>query len=237
MKMLKGKLVNLVVMAVVLSIFCALSVGNAEQTFDPDAFMTALNGSYVELFGVLNQPEYADVWLERCTEYVGEDSAQEAVDYLTTVCCGTLYGDEAVAAYGDDIENSQFCCSFIGGVVTLTIDNGTISGTDESGNVVFSHEYTYVGESESMGRHVYMTEDADAGEFTYFSFADDTTAGTYHLEFRYGDDPEALYQFTQGQYAYWNAAAISADYDDELVYNCIDLFCSENLASDEDAAA
>ena len=33
---------------------------------------------------------------------------------------------------------------------------------------------------------------ADAGDYTYFSFADDTIADTYHVEFRYGADKEGI---------------------------------------------
>ena len=33
----------------------------------------------------------------------------------------------------------------------------------------------------------------------------------------------------EGNYVYWNAATISKDYDDKMMGNCIELFCSENL--------
>ena len=235
MKMLKGKLINLAVMALVLSIFCAVSIGSAEESFDADSFMTAVNGTYGELFAVITQPEYDGIWTEKCVQYAGEDAAQAAKDYLTTVCCGTLYGEEAEKAYGGSFENAQFFCGFTGGVAKLTFDNGTISGVDAEGNELFSHKYAYVGDTEQMGFHLYKTEDADAGEFTYFAMAGDTPESTYHLEFRYGDDPEALDNYVAGKYAYWMAAGFSADYDDALVDQVIDLFCSENLAEEDSA--
>ncbi|MDY2873057.1 MAG: hypothetical protein SOT57_11070, partial [Eubacteriales bacterium] len=90
MKRLRSKLKNLAVMALALCLLCALSAGNAEQSFDADAFMTSINGTYGALFSVITQPEYDSLWLERCTEYAGEEDAQAAMDYLTTVCCGDV---------------------------------------------------------------------------------------------------------------------------------------------------
>ena len=222
MKRLRSKLKNLAVMALALCLFCALSIGNAEQSFDADAFMTSINGTYGALFSVITQPEYDSVWLERCAEYAGEEDAQAAMDYLTTVCCGDVYGEEAVKAYSGAPESAQFYCGFLGGV-------------DADGSEVFSHKYAYVGDSEQMGFHLYKTDDADAGEFTYFAMRDDTPESTYHLEFRYGDDVEVLDNYVEGKYAYWMAAGFSADYDDDLVYKVIDLFCEENLTAADDA--
>ena len=235
MKRLRSKLKNLAVMALALCLLCALSAGNAEQSFDADAFMTSINGTYGALFSVITQPEYDSVWLERCTEYAGEEDAQAAMDYLKAVCCGDVYGEEAVKAYGGALDDARFFCGFLGGAAQLTFDDGTISGVDADGSELFSHKYAYVGDSAEMGFHLYRTDDADAGAFTYFAMRDDTPGSTYHLEFRYGDDVEALDNYVEGKYAYWMAAGFSADYDDDLVYKVIDLFCEENLTAADDA--
>ena len=58
----------------------------------------------------------------------------------------------------------------------------------------------------------------------------DTPATTYHLEFRYGSDVDALSQYNEGSYAYWLAAGFPVDADEEMVKNVITLFCEENLA-------
>ena len=58
---------------------------------------------------------------------------------------------------------------------------------------------------------------------------DDTPGTTYHIEFRYGSDLDALKGYVTGKYAYWLAAGIPTDADDTLIKNCIDLFVSENL--------
>ena len=60
--------------------------------------------------------------------------------------------------------------------------------------------------------------------------APDTSAETYHIEFRYGSDAEALSQYDAGEYAYWLASGISTDCDQTMIDNCIELFCTENLA-------
>ena len=58
----------------------------------------------------------------------------------------------------------------------------------------------------------------------------DTPESTYHIEFRYGSDIDALSSYNEGAYAYWLAAGIPADYDEQMVENVIDLFVRENLA-------
>ena len=67
----------------------------------------------------------------------------------------------------------------------------------------------------SLACYMYKTEDADAGEFTYIRLAPDTPDTTFHIEFRYGDDPEALNEMTEGKYAYWMAAGMLVDADEE----------------------
>jgi hypothetical protein len=81
-----------------------------------------------------------------------------------------------------------------------------------------------------MDGYLYETEDGDAGEFRYFYMMSDTPATTYHLEFRYGSDADALAQYNEGPYAYWLAAGFPVDADEEMVKNVITLFCEENLA-------
>ena len=101
---------------------------------------------------------------------------------------------------------------------------------DKDGNVLFSHTYHYIGMEPVHGLYEFESDDADSGEFTYFFLAPDTSAETYHIEFRYGSDAEALSQYDAGEYAYWVASGISTDCDQTMIDNCIELFCTENLA-------
>ena len=102
---------------------------------------------------------------------------------------------------------------------------GTLTGEE-----AFRRGRRFTGMDENTGIYVFESADADAGEFTYFCFAPDTPAETYHIEFRYGSDLDNLGHFDAGACAYWMAAGISVDCDSTMIENCIELFCAENLA-------
>ena len=76
----------------------------------------------------------------------------------------------------------------------------------------------------------FESDDEDSGEYTYFFFRGDTPETTWHTEFRYGSDAKALLFMDTGAYAYWMAAGIPTNYDDDMVKNAIHLFCTENLS-------
>ena len=156
---------------------------------------------------------------------------QVAYDKLSSMVTGTVYGEEAVAPYANG--GGVYDCSFTGGLSTLEFDgaNSAIKGYDAAGNEIFSHTYHYVGMEEIRGLYEYESDDADSGEFTYFCMAPDTNTTTYHIEFRYGSDLDALGQYDAGPYAYWLASGISTDYDQTMIENCIELFCTENLSA------
>lgn len=162
-----------------------------------------LTGSYQELWPVILDSQYEQLWLDDCAALVGEENAQAAFDKLSSMVTGTIYGEEAVTAYADGC--GVYDCSFTEGLNMLKFDgaNSTIKGYDKSGNELFSHTYHYVGMEEVRGLYEYESDDADSGEFTYFCMAPDTSATTYHIEFRYGSDLEALGKYDAGNYAYW----------------------------------
>ena len=199
-----------------------------------------VSGTYDALFPVITSPEYDQIWLDSCAAVLGEEAAPAAAEALKAACNGTIYGQEAIDAYGDGSNGAQFDCLFINGPAQILFDGKKISGLDESGATVFSHEYSFVEPASIAGMmngYLYRTEDADAGEFEYFFLLPDTPDTTFHTEFRYGSDPEAMMLYNEGPYAYWLAAGILADRD-EQVQNVIDLFCTENLAEmSEEAAA
>ena len=176
--------------------------------------------------------QYDQLWLDPCISAVGEEAAPEVAEMLKSACNGTVYGQEAIDAFGDGSGGAQFDCLFINGSSTITFDGSMISGTDENGDLLFFHEYRFVDGLSLAGLmdgYLYETEDEDAGEFKYFYMMSDTPATTYHLEFRYGSDVDALSQYNEGPYAYWLAAGFPVDADEEMVKNVITLFCEENL--------
>lgn len=203
-----------------------------EQTAEAAAekLMSDVNGTYVPLFDVILQDKYRSVWDDTCLSVLGdEEAAAAASEMLRSVCAGTVYGEEAAAAYADAPESAQFYCGFTEGVAEITFADGVISGVDESGEVVFSHEYSFCGYDGDMGFYEYKTDDENSGEFTYFLLRTDTPASTCHIEFRYGEDVSALLNYTEGKYAYWMGSGIIKGCGDEVAENSIKLFCTENL--------
>ena len=200
-----------------------------------------VSGTYDALFPVITGPDYDQIWLDSCAAVLGDEAAPAAAEALKAACNGTIYGQEAIDAYGDGSNGAQFDCLFINGPAQIVFEDQKISGLDETGAMVFSHEYSFVEPASIAGMmngYLYRTEDADAGEFKYFFLLPDTPNTTFHTEFRYGSDPEALMLYNDGPYAYWLAAGILADRDEQMVRNVIDLFCTENLAEmSEEAAA
>ena len=203
-----------------------------DEAAEAAALLEAVRGTYEPLFPVITDPQYDQLWLDPCAAILGDEMAPAMAELLKSACNGAIYGQEAVDAYGDGSNGAQFDCLFIGGVSTITFDGNYISGADESGNQVFGHEYAYIGQLSLGGMmegYLYETSDEDAGEFRYFYLMPDTPASTYHLEFRYGSDTDALALYNEGPYAYWLAAGFPVDADEQLTENVIELFCLENM--------
>ena len=127
-------------------------------------------------------------------------------------------------------------CAFTEGLVTLEFDGAAsvIKGYDADGNELFSHTYHYASMEAIRGLYVYESDDVDSGEFTYFCMASDTSATTYHIEFRYGGNYEDMGKLYEGEYAYWMGAGILEDADAEMIDNVIALFAEENAGGDEE---
>lgn len=202
----------------------------AQETGD---YLTTISGTYEELFPQLAKAEYRDLWIDATTPLVGAENAETATDTLLAMCMAEPYGPEASEKYAADPESMAFNCYFRGGVDRFVMDGHTISGLDAQGNEVFSHTYHKLDEENENGFLFYQSDDADSGDFTYFAFSPDTMETTYHLEFRYAEDLSDLQSWFEGNYAYWNAAAIAVDYDQETMKNVIELFVTENLTEAE----
>ena len=152
---------------------------------------------------------------------------------LLGMCMAEPYGPEATEKYAADPDSMSFNCYFLGGVDKFVMDGHTITGLDAQGQEVFSHTYKLLDEKNENGFIFYQSEDENSGEFTYFAFSPDTMETTYHLEFRYAEDLNDLQSWFEGNYAYWNAAAIAEDYDQATMENVIELFTTENLSAAE----
>ena len=203
---------------------------DADNEADADQLLKDLTGSYQELWPVILADDYTQTWIDDCKEIVGEDNAEAAYEKLKSMVTGEVYGEEAVEAYKDG--SGAYFCGFTQDMATVEFDGDTktIKGYDKDEKELFSHTYHYVGMEETRGLYEFESDDADSGEFTYFCIAPDTNDTTYHIELRYGSDLDALGQYDAGAYAYWLGSGISTDHDQEMVENCIRLFCTENLS-------
>ena len=234
MKQIMKKLVPFM-LALVLLVSCGAfaKAETADDAAEAAALMENIKGTYEPLFPVITDPQYDQIWLDPCVAALGEEAGPQMTEMLKAACTGTVYGQDAVDAFGDGSNGAQFDCVFINGVSTITFDGAVISGADENGDQVFSHEYTYAGPLSLAGLmdgYLFETADEDAGEFKYFYMMPDTPATTYHLEFRYGSNTEDLAEYNKGPYAYWLAAGFPVDADEAMIRNVITLFCEENLA-------
>ena len=189
------------------------SSASASQVMDAEDYLSGISGTYVELFPEMAKSEYRNLWIDAATPLVGEDNAESATDMLLGMCMAEPYGEEAVEKF--------------------VMNGDTITGLDAQGQEVFAHTYQKLDVDNENSFLFYQSEDADSGEFTYFAFAPDTMETTYHLEFRYAEDLDDLQSWYEGNYAYWNAAAIAEDYDQATMENVIELFVTENLSEAE----
>ena len=182
MKQIMKKLVPFMLAFVLLASCGAFAKAEtADDAAEAAALMENIKGTYEALFPVITKPEYDQIWLDPCVAAAGEEAGPQMAEMLKAACNGTIYGQEAVDAFGDGSNGAQFDCAFINGVSTITFDGAVISGADENGNQVFSHEYTYAG-SLSLGGmmegYLFETVDEDAGEFKYFYMMPDTPAAS-----------------------------------------------------------
>ncbi|WP_295092159.1 hypothetical protein [Ruminococcus sp.] len=204
----------------------------SEKLSPAEQLLEDIEGTYDELFTVICDTKYNQVWIDKCEAFVGKDMAESTAEMLKSSCTATLYGEDAVNAYTNS-EDIRFDCYFINGVKQFVFNGSNISGIDNSGKKLFEHEYKFVKDFSLGGMmegYLYETTDNDAGEFRYFLMMPDTPATTYHTEFRYGSDLNDLAEYNKGGYAYWLAAGIPVNCGEKMIEDCISLFVEENLS-------
>ena len=209
------------------------------------------NGTtYVSLFDTIVTEEWNPLWVDYIGAVMGEDMAPAMATALQGSVTSNLHGEDAIAAFANG--GYAFDCHFINGAQSLTFKDDTVTilktdGTQETHTYEYLGQYN-IGEGETMmyqGEEISMAFPVDvykstdeAGEFNYFMMREDTMDTTWHLEFRYGSDLEALQGYMVGPYAYWLAAGIDEKADADTIRNVIALFCLENMdySSHADAA-
>lgn len=225
------------VMALFANIACFMFITACSgDTKAPTEFQKALKGVYVPLFSNegANAKKWDQLWLSETAKLMGEANPEATVKRLKGSVAGTVIGKEAVKTYGDYANSSKdfsmpfkFDCSFKQGVTRLKFDGRNIQGIDSAGRGVFSHTYSCIGYDKEMGIYKYKSDDGNNDEFTYFVFLPDTPANTHHIELRYGNDMGELLALRTGRYAYWMAAGVLENNDDDCI-GSIRLFVKEN---------
>lgn len=146
----------------------AAAVSQEAETGD---YLTTISGTYVELFPELAKEEYRSIWVDATTPLVGSENTEAVTDMLLGMCMAEPYGAEATEKYTADPDSMAFNCYFLGGVSKFIVDGHTITGLDDQGQTVFFHQYRLLDVENENGFIFYQSEDADAGEFTYFAFS------------------------------------------------------------------
>ena len=81
----------------------AESTTAAEAVTPEEQFLQDISGTYDELFTVICDPKYDQLWLDKCEAIVGADMAADCAEMLKTACTGTVYGEEAVKKYNPSV--------------------------------------------------------------------------------------------------------------------------------------
>ena len=139
-------------MAAVLALCLTACAGVAEEMDGSQLSAWQREADWRAFYTYTQEPELDEAWSAAASAF-GSALGMEDMD-----------GDMLKAM------NAQVC-GLPDGIVRLEIDAETVCALDCDGNVVFSHPYQYVETIpeavEGKDAHVYRTEDANAGQFTY----------------------------------------------------------------------
>ena len=165
------------------------------------------------------------MWEKSLSEYAGIDAenAETVKDAFLSMYESDIHGEEAQKKAEEEPGWFMFDCSFAGGVDSMTFEGNTISGVDADGNEIFNNTYEYF---DSFKKNFDpMTE-------MYMAGVSEEDWPLLHIYVSDGPDDEFKYfsQYNEGPYAYWLAAGLPVDADEEMIENVITLFCEENLA-------
>lgn len=127
--------------------------GSAESGFGTTGAWTDIAGgtstSYANLFDVILDEKYSDLWYKYCAAVVGEDGAEAAAQALKGSISSDRYGQEAVD-YIAESGAAAFDCWYINGAkqftfnadntAAITLDDGslTLTLTNDDGSITYT---------------------------------------------------------------------------------------------------
>lgn len=205
---------------------------------------TSGSRAYVGLFKpTIFKAEYDELWKKYCSQCGYADNSADTADFLKASISAETWGPTAKQG------QTTFNCELHptgNEVLTFSVDNGVYKLND--GTNTYTYDYlgiSYMGAREdwhaimpnyvpegfvvSYDCAVYKAKEDNAGEYKYVMLLPDTPEETYHIEFRYGSDIDALQKALSGQYSFWLAAGIPQNADETMIDNVIKLFVTENL--------
>ena len=110
------KVISLVLTLCLLMMTAAFGVAEtADDSAEALELLENIKGTYEPLFPVITAAEYDSIWLDSCVKALGEEAGAEVAGMMKNYCAGTIYGQEAVDAFGDGSNGAQFACGFING--------------------------------------------------------------------------------------------------------------------------
>ena len=81
---------------------------------EAEQLLSDLSGSYQELFPVLFEEQYDQLWIDDSAAVVGETDAASTAEMMKGSVGGSIWGNEAIEAYGE--EGGPFYCGWLGGL-------------------------------------------------------------------------------------------------------------------------
>ncbi len=204
-----------------------------DQSTVTDDYLTTISGTYVELFPELSKSEYRNIWIDATTPLVGAENAEATTDMLLGMCMAEPYGPEATEKYAADPDSMAFNCYFLGGVDKFVMDGHTITGLDAQGQEVFSTPtscWMRKTKTASSSIRARMKIPASLPILPFHPIRWKRPIIWSSAMQRISSD---LQSWFEGNYAYWNAAAIAENYDQATMENVIELFATENLSEAE----
>ncbi|MBR6061062.1 MAG: hypothetical protein IKP67_03205 [Spirochaetales bacterium] len=228
--------------------FAAANAVTLTETAFSGVVGTSGSRAYVGLFKpTIFDETYDETWKQYCVQCGYADNSADTAAFLKASISAETWGATAVEG------QTTFNCELHptgNEVLTFSVDDGVYKLND--GTNTYTYDYlgiSYMGAREdwhavmpnyvpegfvvSYDCAVYKAKEDNAGEYKYVMLLPDTPEETYHIEFRYGSDIDALQKALSGKYSFWLAAGIPQDADDEMIDNVIKLFVTENLAKGE----
>ena len=102
----------------------------AEKLSPADQLLEDVKGSYDELFTVICDSKYDQVWLDKCEAIVGKDMAESCAEMLKSACTGTVYGEETAFKVVDCTVNAEITGAVTPSAVAGRAENCVIESCD-----------------------------------------------------------------------------------------------------------